>query len=412
MKMFRILVIVLLLFFNCSKDVDVQTFEMEPPLTDVLTFELSFGDENTIDKDEFLLARPRSRRIVVNQNEDIYVYDEYKIKVYDKNGNPKTIFGRMGNGPGEFRGIVRPLKISPEGILSVYDRGFPSYISLFSPEHKLIAKRSIENNEIFKSIRDSYKLERDPELYALGENEFILMGNDVQEENNPQDDVYYEYLFHLNQGDVNLITKQRNVFTFISIIGNAFSRGGTGFTGRLNYTILPNRRLLYSHAAHDASVENGIGTAVLHIVSLDTGEMNDIQFTYEPREITDSEIEIYDYMGESKSVIMQHNSEILARKIKSALQEAGYHAPFHSIISDRNFVFLIYNKLFLKDNQFLRNGYLIYCIDTIKQKQVSSFLLEELPDFIYNGYLYNIGESTEGFAVIEKYKIDPAVYGK
>ena len=188
--------------------------------------------------------------------------------------------------------------------------------------------------------------------------------------------------------------------------------GGTGFTGRLNYNVLPGRRLLYSHAAHDASVENGIGTAVLHIVSLDTGEMNDIQFTYEPREITDSEIEIYDYMGESKSVIMQHNSEILARKIKSALQEAGYHAPFHSIISDRNFVFLIYNKLFLKDNQFLRNGYLIYCIDTIKQKQVSSFLLEELPDFIYNGYLYNIGESTEGFAVIEKYKIDPAVYGK
>jgi len=31
---------------------------------------------------------------------------------------------------------------------------------------------------------------------------------------------------------------------------------------------------------------------------------------------------------------------------------------------------------------------------------------------IKNGYLYQIGPDEEGFAVIKRYKIDPAVYGR
>ena len=48
MRLFRISILVFLLFFYCGSDVDVRPVEMPPPLTDVLTLELSFGDEKTI----------------------------------------------------------------------------------------------------------------------------------------------------------------------------------------------------------------------------------------------------------------------------------------------------------------------------------------------------------------------------
>ncbi|KPK96410.1 hypothetical protein AMJ80_00020 [bacterium SM23_31] len=124
-------------FFNCSTDVDIQTVEIPPPLTDVLTFELSFGDENTITKDEFLLAQPRG--IAVSSVNDIFVIDEECIKVFDSNGKEKSIVGRPGQGPGEFSSAGSPV-VNPGGYLAVIDGG--SSFNLFAPDLTFIEKKN------------------------------------------------------------------------------------------------------------------------------------------------------------------------------------------------------------------------------------------------------------------------------
>ena len=54
------------------------------PLENVLTPELTFGDDETIPDKEFLLARPIA--ISVNSTGDIAVSDENRLKIYDGEG--------------------------------------------------------------------------------------------------------------------------------------------------------------------------------------------------------------------------------------------------------------------------------------------------------------------------------------
>ena len=67
-------------------------------LSDVLQLELTFGDKDL--PDEYLLARPGG--IAVNDNGDILVVDENRVKVYSNNGREKSIIGGPGEGPGYF----------------------------------------------------------------------------------------------------------------------------------------------------------------------------------------------------------------------------------------------------------------------------------------------------------------------
>jgi len=49
------------------------------------------GGEYSDLTDDYILVSPNN--ICINQNGDLLVPDEIKIKVFDNNGKPKTIFG-------------------------------------------------------------------------------------------------------------------------------------------------------------------------------------------------------------------------------------------------------------------------------------------------------------------------------
>ena len=120
------------LFFNCSGIPELQLSNSEP-LTDVLTLELSFGEEGL--PDEYLLVYPSS--ISPGDNGELYVNDERRIKVYDNNGEPKVILGGPGEGPGEFRSTFRTY-VSSEGNLATPYTGNLQVVNIFSKDHTFI----------------------------------------------------------------------------------------------------------------------------------------------------------------------------------------------------------------------------------------------------------------------------------
>ena len=102
---------VIIAFFWGVTGVSAQETKSLIPLTDVLTLEMSFGDKDLMD--EYFLANPNS--VAVNSRNDIYVIDERRIKVFDKNGKEKVILGNPGQGPGEFIG---------NGLITINSRGY------------------------------------------------------------------------------------------------------------------------------------------------------------------------------------------------------------------------------------------------------------------------------------------------
>jgi len=59
-----------------------KTSEIQPPLADVLAFELSFGADNV--PDEFLITRLiGGQNFTVDDEDNVYIYDEHRLKVFD-----------------------------------------------------------------------------------------------------------------------------------------------------------------------------------------------------------------------------------------------------------------------------------------------------------------------------------------
>jgi len=129
-------------FSFCSSDSKVDSTKI---LSNVLELELTFGKDNV--KDEYLLVRPWN--IAVNNAGDIFIADENRIKVYDKNGKERALIGRGGLGPGEFQSIGIPT-IGPTGILTVGDRrrGF----NVWNSDYKFITSVNIRNNPLYENF--------------------------------------------------------------------------------------------------------------------------------------------------------------------------------------------------------------------------------------------------------------------
>ena len=88
------------------------------PSTIIMKQDLIIGEDT--EKEDYWFSVLNS--IAVDDSGNIYTLDpkEVKIRVFDSKGKLLRTFGRMGQGPGEFRGPGR-MKIMSDGVLVVYD---------------------------------------------------------------------------------------------------------------------------------------------------------------------------------------------------------------------------------------------------------------------------------------------------
>lgn len=394
-------------FFNCSSDVDVEMAEIQEPLTDVLTLELSFGDEKTIDKDEFLLARPFGP--FIGGNGDIIVSDESSLKVYDKDGNPKKIIGRPGQGPGEFRRIPFA-HIMENGTMSVTDDG---WLSLYNPDYSFIDTKDFNNDELYKNLAEE-KGWGDivfNGIYACSFDELIIF-TQASGPGRGQERKYYNLILHQHEDKINTIIESFNEAKY----NDGWQWHRIYEEGELVRTLLPERKLAYSEAHRDKVLENGTWYYFIYIYDLDTQEQTQIKKAYTPVAIPDSVIhpemrEGYD--GDriaawrqnpdgTESVLLLKDRD---KKRTEVLEELKYYPAIQRIKSDGNL-------LFAKTYQYNKGkGYVFEVFDIETGSYLRSVYFSFDP-VIKNGYAYRIYTPKDGFSVIEKYRIDPAVYGK
>ena len=384
-------------FTGCGAGSELEIAEIQPPLTDILTFELSFGDAGT--QDEFLLARPYS--FVVNSRDEILVVDEDYVKVFDSNGTGLTRFGGNGNGPGEFN-RVRSILLSPDDYISVSGALMANY---FKPDFSYIDRINFRNERPFKEILELNDLifQRPEFVFNISETEHVYTIGAMDKDRNNRD--HSEILLFYDSQDT-IITLARYTQSNY-IVGPSMSRA-MGNLGMLLVEILPGNRIIFTHTYHDSEINETKSTYTLTILSLDTFKKTYITHPYTPVAIEWEPLEYPDDYRERNPEQYKQAQE-MNEITEKFIAERKYQSTLFRIAVDGEFIFAF--TAFSGD----ASETIVDIFDGSTGKYLRSALFPvSYMSQIRNGYLYKVNNyfQTDDFPKIEKFKIDPAVYKK
>ena len=404
MKLYSLSILVLLLFFKCSTDVDVQTAEMQQPLTDVCTLELTFGNNEENLPSEYLLISPSS--ITVSDNNDIFVEDETSIKVYNSNGRPKTIIGGKGEGPGEFSNIFG-ISIGPSGILLVREE---QYSSIFTPDYKFISKIDFRYSRLRASIQEEYKWESinlSEVLYLSEDGRIALIRGGTHLYNS--DPSHYYVLIHEKHDSLKSIVHHsiEYEFSYYRRIGGAGygARYTLDFLSKFLWSYVSGGKIIYVKTSEDVINNNSESYYTLHVFSLHDGQEKEIIQRYTRIPVSDEQIRYFNEEAAFNPKIKDLRN--LIDRIINTIEDKKYNASLQSLKADRNYIFAFTYKMNSK-KEIIAD---VFDIDA--GEYLVSAYFPKIPRIIKNGYAYYLIRGTdENFPKIEKYRIDPAVYGK
>jgi hypothetical protein len=358
-------------------------------LDNVFTLELAFGDKDL--PDEYLLVRPFG--VVINTNGDIIISDEARLKIYNTNGKPKRIVSRKGQGPGEFSATPF-IYISEDGYLSAYDRGRP-ILNIFSLDYKFIEQINYLNSELSNKLKTDFNFEEFiiSVIYPYNDKTNIVIGE------------WTIYKSPINKKTYFAIKTYGNECSFIYKFEKFSNPGELPLPDKVGiplYVMLSNYRIAYIDAKEDKVLENGKWYYKITIINFKTGEKNEIKHQYTPVAIPDSivhpKIDFTDRMSKERY-----------KKLSDALEKLKYWGPLQWLASDGDYIFA-YRCEYDKDKKYVADVF-----KSSENKYICSVYFPYIPymftDF-KDGYAYRIKSSADEYPQLEKYRIDPKVYGK
>lgn len=396
---------------SCSGQTGSSDSASNDIIENALTFELSFGDNDL--PDEYLLASPLG--IAVNDAGDVYVFDELSVKVYDSSGKNKAILGGPGEGPGEFefRGISMPLIISNDGFLTVtVSKG----TNIFSPDNKYVDIFTIKNNRIYDNLiqENSYGLTDTKGLYIDESKKIIEAGLRVVEQGVDfpnysfflfeYDNQFYEIAKYNNINELQLLiaSDTQNIVIPMKII--------MPFRGELNWGQTISGEIVFSHPGHDIMITGESNSYIINVFDPSDLNIRKIERFYEPVLMADSVITNLDEGILNMSNLYSFVSDKIAKDaldgLHSKLEDNVCYAPFQKLITDGNWIYVV------TYNYKMNSGYLTDIFDMTTHSYLRSAYFSIIPLTIKNGFAYRLSKSSDGFDIVEKYKIHPAVYRK
>lgn len=380
MNYYKLMLCLSLFLFQCGLQEEKGYVESEELLSDIFTYELEFGADNI--PDEFLIVSPWVPD--ANDSGDVFVSDESRIKVYDKDGKAKIIIGGPGQGPGEFPNQVYWSRISPTGYLTVSENvGF----SIFSPEY-----RFIKSVRVMMKKRYSELVKR--EGWPGGRLSKMIM-RDVHsfDENS--------HVYQCNYVNLTLIYENKDSLYIIEDYEPTDLIKGEGFSASLRFKgdvlwVIPNKdKIFYLHTDHDSYHEDDVYKYRLNVFHFADYSYEQYDYKYYPVSIPDS------ILTKEKKRYDEY-----PRTVLKAIGDTKYYPSLKKLYTDRNLIFAV---------TFYQNDageYLTDVLDAGTGEKIQSVYFSFLPHAIRNGYALLIASNYEGFAVIKKYKIDPAVYAR
>ena len=386
-----LLLFIFLTILNCGSSPDFTGDNTIVILENVFEHEFTFGDDDALG--DYLLANPRG--IIVANNGDIIIADENRLKVFDKEGSPKKLIGGRGEGPGEFGPYPIPT-VTYNGYITVREAlsNVVDY-NFYTPDYTFIEKKFAWRTQERRILREKFNL-----ILRLPENLFVysstekIIHTDTQsiEERTPMWSI-----IHIIEDSLSLIAHYENK----EIIGSGPRAGQLPEYGELHMALLPDKRIVFANTGEHKVFENETWFYSLYIHDLKTNERIEIRKEYVPVAIPDSVIngDVVRYRGPG-------NRQQQLKMQRDRLKEIGVYGTFKELLTDNEYMFVV---SFETDNE---RGNVVDVFDSSTGVQVSTCYFPFIPDVIKNGYAYRLLTGDNIFAVVEKYKVKPAVYGR
>ncbi len=404
MKLQRVIIIGaygLALLSACSSDRGGQIASAVPFHRDILTHALTIDSHDL--PDEYQFVNPTG--LAVDAAGNVYVTDDSRVKVFDASGEPLTIIGGPGEGPGEFATARNPA-IGPQGHLAVqgfwtstvFDRdGALLKEVMYRAEpafREYLRERGITFSTMYRVIPLSGEVllvELKARNYLLesiycGIEPLLLVLPDTLREI-----AYYQSRNHIRPRD-----------------GGEFS---LDFQGELLWTITGRDEAVYIETGLDCDRNADPPDYTLRFIDLQTFERDSLAVPWEPVYIPEG-ARLMGY-GEERFDEIRIRLSDDAREI---LRDTDYYPPLKQIFADGP---LLYGLAYCASDTAAWLGALSQnggprradIIDTAARRLLARAEFPFLPDELKHGRVYRIVAPSDDLARIEIYRLDDRLTG-
>lgn len=430
-------------FLSMSTVHEALFAQNEEIIKNPLTLELSFGADDEKLPAEYLLVNPSF--LAVNNNGDIIVPDEYFLKIYDGEGNPKSMLGGQGEGPGEFSRSPRSVFISRTGYITSIASGANVYqrYNFYDPAYEFIEQVNIQYSDAHATFKEEYPRDRNRfyEIYYYSQENILYRGYgsdrsastvggsgrggratagsgtaDSGAGPGAQPRPAVSALLYQNSQSIQVILTEENYNKDDS--GNSIQSEESG----IRFGLLDDRRFAYTHAAKDKSFENNTHYYSLFVYNFADGQKTEIKQQYSQIAFPDSVIYFRIDRSESLDDLrainpaaaeqLENMQKTLDENRTKRLEEVEYYSGVRDLLTDGDFIFIF-------TYEWIENeGHVVHVIDSRTGIRVNITYFPFIPVsntepmVIKNGYAYRLTKNIDGFKIVQKYKIDPKVYGK
>ncbi|MFC1555279.1 hypothetical protein ACFL7D_11655 [candidate division KSB1 bacterium] len=422
---YRILILMLsaVLCF-CSPKSETSTSDTTPPLENVLILDAGFELNRDMKQGSFILHEPLD--IAVNANGEIIIPDGEILKIHDSAGTYKTIldfktsdlsesppFGGYNSRmflPEAYRITVGPLGfICVSGSNIMVDMP-ASWHNLISPDYYHLTYESItEKNNLQKALeslgfKSAYTKIR--KIIAISDVEFVYHIDAVKLLNNVNILVYDILVYEAN---TKIQILYQNKKTGLLATRNRYFI--TDALGTLHFETPDRNTIVYSHAAYDTQTENSVNKYILHNFDTETMQTKKIIKDYQPVDNRSSRIRDIP-LSDFENVSLTEDDSLTITN----LRDQRYRPPIARIIADGRTLFVLTwtsrndRKEYLADVFDIADGEYIasvwlpgWMIHTLSRRRSST---------IRNGFAWFLENNPMESPQVQKYRIDPSVYGK
>jgi len=383
------------------ENINTKQINLEPILNAV-TFVSSFGDEDLAS--EFLLAKPRS--IDVDDEGNVYILDEDRIKIYDNNGIPNKVVGYRGEGPGEFEN-TRNVTVSSLGYISVLTM---NKYSFFSPDQIFIDEVYHRRSGYLVEKKENEELEglNIINIERLDENKSIIVIISTKKMYAEEEEGYKIVYLSSGNSDFVEILKYPIDYVYTSFTQNTW--GGMGnvmaelpYLATFLYEVIDKNNIAYSNTSKSIPVEE-MGSYSITLLNLSDKSERIIQHSFDPVEITGDDK--LGFNSDNEGMNSREDYKAMLIRVKNDITVRKYYTPLQKIISDRNYLFAFTYKTNDKE-EILAD---VFNINT--GKFINSTYFPILPDKIRNGKAYTLHNPKDDFAKVDIFSIDDKVYGR
>ena len=382
----------------------------------------TYGDNENLPK-EYLIALPSG--FAVDNSNNVYVFDEQRIKIYKSDGSPKAIIGGPGQGPGEFTNRSGSnLMVGPNGYISAIKNSvsYSNYFNVYDSNFKYVKDIFIEYGK--------FNVFRYPEfIIVINKDEYIYH---YYEEQLKGEQIFLYCSLEYVKNKISKSLASHNIFLGVS---TEYLYACFPLIGQFCWNVSNEGKVFYTYSGQDEIHKDKNNLYIIHSYDISTGTIRDFQFSYTPRAFPEENKDPIS-LGVLRSAMGQNiganNNQYrkpldeLYNKYLKKLNKDYYHA-IRNIVFDNLIAYVVtetVNEKTMVTRDFInpttKKKYIIkeypeLLVDIIDLKKGirlnSLFLPREFEScIIKNGYLYNTGENDEGYYCIKKYKINPSIY--